>query len=108
MKIYAVEISDITEEVLNKLCLFIDPEKEYKIKRLVNKKDKIRTLIGEILIRTIVIEELGIINKHIIFEKNKYGKPYLKGYENFNFNISHSGKFVVCAIDDKSIGIDIE
>lgn len=108
MKIYAVEISDITEETLNKLCLFIDSEKKYKVKRFINKKDKIRTLIGEILIRAIIIEELGIINKCIIFEKNKYGKPYLEGYENFKFNISHSGKFVVCAIDDKSIGIDIE
>lgn len=32
----------------------------------------------------------------------------LEGYPKFNFNISHSGDFVVCAIDDENVGIDIE
>ncbi len=60
------------------------------------------------LIRTIIVEELCIKNKHIIFDENKYGKPYLKEYPKINFNISHLGDYVVCAIDDKPIGIDIE
>jgi 4'-phosphopantetheinyl transferase len=39
---------------------------------------------------------------------NKFGKPFLKNNPVF-FNISHSGDFVICAINDKSeIGIDIE
>ena len=60
MKIYAVKISDINEEKLDKLCLSIDSEKRHRIERFINKKDKIRTLIGEILIRSIIIEELNI------------------------------------------------
>lgn len=108
MKIYAVKILDISEEHLDKICLFTDSEKKCKVKNFINKKDKIRTLIGEILVRTIIIEELEIRNKYIKFEKNKYGKPYIKKYTNFNFNISHSGDFVVCAIDNRPIGIDIE
>ena len=83
-------------------------EKKYKIKKFINRKDKIRTLIGEILIRTIVVEKLDIRNKNIRFEKNQFGKPYLKDYLKFNFNISHSGDFVLCAIDKKPIEIDIE
>lgn len=108
MEIYAVKISDINDERLNELCLFINTEKKSKIERFTIKKDKIRTLIGDLLIRSIIVEKLGIKNKKIIFNKNEYGKPYLKDYINFNFNISHSGEFVVCAIDDKPIGIDIE
>lgn len=108
MKIYAVEILDISEEKLDKLFLSIDSDRRCKIKKFINKKDKIRTLIGEILIRTIVCEELNIKNKHIVFERNQYGKPYLKENRKFNFNISHSGDFLVCAIDDEPIGIDIE
>ncbi|MBC2581856.1 4'-phosphopantetheinyl transferase superfamily protein [Clostridium sp. DJ247] len=108
MKIYVVRILDISEKNLDKLCLLIDSEKKCKIEKFKNKKDKVRTLIGEILIRTIIAEELGIRNKHITFKKNKYGKPYLKGLQKFNFNISHSGDFVVGAIDEKPIGIDIE
>lgn len=108
MKIYVVKILDINEEELADLCLFISPEKKRKINKFINKEDKIRTLIGEILIRTIIAEELRIKNKHIIFGANEYGKPYLKDYPYINFNVSHSSEFVVCVIDDKSIGIDIE
>lgn len=108
MEIYAVKIYNISEEKLKELCLLIDSEKKYKVEKFVNKKDKIRTVIGEILIRTIIVENLKISNKYIRFNKNQYGKPYLKEYTNFNFNISHSGDYVVCAIDDKPIGIDVE
>lgn len=108
MEIYVVKILDISEEDLNELCLLIGTEKSYKVEKFINKRDKIRTLIGEILIRTIIIENLKIDNKYIRLNKNPYGKPYLKEYPNFNFNISHSGDYVLCAIDDKPIGVDIE
>lgn len=108
MEIYAVKISDISEDKLKELCLLIDSEKKCKIEKFVNKKDKIRAVIGEILIRTIIVEKLKIDNKYIRFNKNQYGKPYLKEYPNFNFNISHSGEYVLLAIDNKSIGVDVE
>ncbi|MBU3184566.1 4'-phosphopantetheinyl transferase family protein [Clostridium estertheticum] len=108
MEIYAVEVLSITQENLDNLCLLISEEKRCKIKKFVNKEDKIRSLIGEILIRSIVVNELNIANEYITFHKNKYGKPCFKGYPTIKFNISHSGNFVICAIDDKPIGIDIE
>jgi 4'-phosphopantetheinyl transferase len=108
MKIYAVKIIDISEQQIDKLLLLINSDKRNKIKSFINKKDKIRSLLGEILIRTIIEEELHIGSKYITFEKNEYGKPYIREYPKFNFNISHSGDFVVCAIDDELVGIDIE
>lgn len=106
MKIYAVRILNIGKERLTRLCSLIDLDKKCKIEKMINEKDVIRTLIGEILIRTIIAEELGI--KNIKFHKNQYGKPYLIDHPKFNFNISHSGNFVTCVVDDKPIGIDIE
>lgn len=108
MKIYVVKISDITDKELNKLSQLISLERRIKIEKFINKKDKIRTLIGEILIRTTIIKELGIDNKYIKFKKNYYGKPYLKDYPKFNFNISHSGNYVAYAISNNPIGVDIE
>ncbi|EPC8410311.1 MULTISPECIES: 4'-phosphopantetheinyl transferase family protein [Bacillus] len=108
MKIYAVKITDIDEEKIERLSLLVTSDKRNKIKNFVNKKDKIRSLIGELLVIFAIGEELNIERKNITFEKNKYGKPYIKEYSNFNFNISHSGDFIVCATDDASIGIDIE
>lgn len=35
------------------------------------------------------------------------GKPYLREYPLF-FNLSHSGEYVVCAVSDREIGVDIQ
>lgn len=108
MEIYAVKILDINEEVIDKIGFFISKDKRFKINRFVNKQDRIRALIGDVLVRFTTMEKLKINNNNIIFNKNGYGKPFLKDYPKFNFNISHSGDFVVCAIDDTEVGIDIE
>jgi len=99
MVIYAVKISDISEDKLKELCLLIDSEKKYKIEKFVNKNHKIGTII---------VEKLKMDNKYIRFNKNQYGKPCLEEYPDFHFNISHSRDYVLCAVDDKPIGIDVE
>ncbi len=65
-------------------------------------------MIGELLVRTLTNKKLKIGNERIVWGKNHYGKPYLNGYPNYYFNISHSGEFVVCAISNNPVGIDIE
>lgn len=108
MEIYMVKILDISEKNLNFICSLIDAQKRQVIEKFINKKDKVRSLVGEVLVRTIITQKLNISNDNIILRKNQYGKPYLTGYPDFKFNISHSGNLVVCAIDNKFIGIDIE
>jgi 4'-phosphopantetheinyl transferase len=52
---------------------------------------------------------LGISNQNICIEVNKYGKPYVVGLYDVDFNISHSGEYVILGISyGKKIGIDIE
>ena len=41
-------------------------------------------------------------------KKEKYGKPCVYNHKNIYFNLSHSGKMVLCAISDREIGADIE
>lgn len=43
-----------------------------------------------------------------IFKTGKYGKAYICNYENVHFNLSHSGKIVLCAISDMEVGADVE
>lgn len=108
MDIYAVKILEIDDEILNCLYEITYFDKRYKNKRYLNKNDEIRTLIGKILIRSIVAQEYKVKNRSIYFSINQWGKPFLEGYPEFNFNISHSEDYVLCAVDDKPIGIDIE
>lgn len=43
-----------------------------------------------------------------VIERFSYGKPYLKGKEQCQFNISNTNGMVVCAIGDVEIGVDAE
>lgn len=40
--------------------------------------------------------------------KGKYGKPYWKGKEAIQFNVSNTSGLVVCALSDTEIGVDAE
>ena len=65
--------------------------------RFKNEKDQMRCLLSSYLISQLSKEKLL---------KNEMGKPY---YPNGPyFNISHSGKYVVMAIANQEVGVDIE
>ncbi len=38
----------------------------------------------------------------------EHGKPYLQNRSDIFFNLSHSGKYVLCGIADRQIGVDIQ
>jgi 4'-phosphopantetheinyl transferase len=54
------------------------------------------------------MDSFDLENENISFKENEFGKPYIESINNFHFNVSHSGDWIVCAIDNKPIGIDIE
>lgn len=51
---------------------------------------------------------MGIKNRDLAFGINEYGKPILNEPEGTYFSISHSGSWVVCAVNDAAVGIDVE
>ena len=66
-------------------------------------------LYGKLLLKE-AISQLGFDHSLEFMQKTKYGKPYFKNND-FGFNISHSGEYIVCVIstDEKqNLGIDIE
>lgn len=108
MQISIVKISDLSEDEIKKISRFISERKRNKIKKFHKKEDKLRGIFSELLIRKMIIKELKIKNKDIIFEVDKYGKPFLKDREDIYINTSHSGEYVIGAVDNKPIGVDVE
>lgn len=109
MEVYALKIDkNIKRTTFYRYLTFLTKKKQLKIMRLHRYEDALRSLIADILLRTIVAEKVQISNKDIIFINNEYGKPFLKMYDNFEFNISHSDEWVVCAIDNYPVGIDVQ
>ena len=109
MEVYAVKLSDnVGRETVERLLPFVDSEKQDRVRRFYRWIDSLRGLFADLLIRHIIIRKTNLTNNEISFSKNKYGKPFLNEQADFHFNLSHSGDWVVCAVDDKPVGIDVE
>lgn len=108
LKIYAVKVQPIEKQLFEQLFLYISNDEQERIKRFKKYEDALRGLTSKILLRFIVASLLGKQNNSICFGKNEYGKPFLIGVKDFHFNLSHSGDWVVCAVDNMPVGIDVE
>ncbi|MGI6549056.1 MAG: 4'-phosphopantetheinyl transferase family protein [Syntrophomonadales bacterium] len=107
--IYAINIEKNQDHIcLPGLLQYTSSGKQRRVNALNNPEEARRVLVGDLLIRSITCRYHNVRNDQLLFENNQYGKPYLKGIENFCFNISHSGRWVACAVDHQPVGIDIE
>ena len=71
-------------------------------------KDRCLSLGAELLLRDALCD-FGIDRAEPLeFEYRKNGKPYLSGYDNIFFNLSHSGDYVMCAVSELEVGCDIQ
>lgn len=109
MDVYAVDVTGTLEKgIYERLMACVSPEKRARIQRFYREEDRVRGLIADILARSVITRETGLENHQIEFYTNDYGKPFLKGRDDFQFNLSHSGIWVVGAMDNLPIGIDVE
>lgn len=106
---YAINTGNIVcfHNVIDLMDLVVPARKE-KIEKFYFDKDKIHSLFAEVLLRFALWEQYGLEDNQIRFQYNKYGKPYLVDLNHVFFNISHSGKWVLCGLADKPLGIDVE
>lgn len=68
-------------------------------------KDK-KLSAGAFLLLKKLLSEQNITDFKI--KIGKYDKPSICNHENIYFNLSHSGKMVLCSISDMEVGVDVE
>jgi len=111
LNVYFLKLDfNINDHELLVLEKTISPQRVEYAKQYHQKKDYIRSLLSSALLYY-ALDKNGIDKKDIIIEKSPMGKPFLKNskdFKNIDFNITHSGDWVACAIDSGGIGIDIE
>jgi 4'-phosphopantetheinyl transferase len=108
----------------------VAPEKRDRIEAFRYFEDRQRVLMGDILTRLSLSKVLSDCKSNLfhalhlgtgtpafpavvqpdsfIFEVGEYGKPFLLNEPGIHFNISHAGMYVVCAVSDTPVGIDVE
>lgn len=77
-----------------------------RIDRLRQPADRLRSLLGHLLLRH-MLGAAGVTAMPQI-ELGPYGKPQLRMPDAWEFNVSHAGRWVVCALAPTAVGIDIE
>ena len=96
---------DVSDLDLSESYSHLSDERKKKVDNFRFAKDKKLSAGAYLLLRRLLDEE-NISQP--VFKTGKYGKAYLSNRENVYFNLSHSGKFVACAISDGEVGVDVE
>lgn len=81
----------------------LSSDRKAHIDRFQKPEDRTRSLAGELLVQK-------LLQKHSVeakLHRDEKGRPYLEGSDLF-VSIAHCEALVVCAIDEKPIGIDVE
>lgn len=109
LKLFYTNIEqEISPQTYEKLLNVVSSEKRIQIEKYRFEADRKRTLFAELLLRYVCSEYFKIGQNDFVLTKNEFGKPYLAGKNVPFFNLSHSGKYVLCGISFKECGVDIE
>lgn len=104
---YKYDIRDFSREQYDKWYSLMSEDKKQRVDKFCFDDDKKRTVAAEMLIRKAISNQCKTPPENINFCIGDHGKPFLKNIP-IEFNISHSGNFVVCAVANSPVGIDIE
>ncbi|MET0323302.1 MAG: 4'-phosphopantetheinyl transferase superfamily protein [Duganella sp.] len=85
----------------------LDRDALQRIDRLHRAEDRLRSMLGRLLLRH-ALRARGLCDRAWQVEPGPYGKPRLRGPALPEFNLSHAGQWVVCAVAPSPVGIDIE
>lgn len=107
-KLLVFDISNLKSlDIYNMLKKAVSAERRKKSDNFRFFNDSKRCICAEAIMRYYLMKYFCINNSDIEIIYNEYGKPFLKKIPLY-FNISHSGKWVVCAWSENAIGVDIE
>lgn len=107
IRIAYIRTDGISQSAYRQLLDAATAQRQEKAKRYRCFEDSIRCVTADALLRWAVSQTPGLSLPYSL-EYDAKGKPRLTGAENFHFNLSHSGKWVVIAWGDSPVGVDVE
>lgn len=110
MKVYAAKICELQAAEEEPFCRLLDNDRAQKVSAIRSKRERIRSIFAGLLLRYAFLQAGYGIDawQHVEIGKGTYGKPYIKGYHDFHYGLSHSGEWVICAADNMPVGADIQ
>lgn len=109
-EIFAVELTreDVFYRMKADMLARVPETTRRKIESYVHYTDAQRSLLGELMARHLLQRFTGASLPEHSFTTGDKGKPEPEGFNGIHFNISHSGNWVVVAVSDVAVGVDVE
>ena len=107
MKWQLYDIRQMTAEEYQKWYARMDSQRQARTARFRREDDRKRAVAADSLARRMIARWSRAEEDAIVFGSNKFGKPHALGLA-VEFNVSHSGDYVACAVDSRPVGIDVE
>lgn len=127
IRLYYMKLDgDCSKEQSLALYEMLPQERKESVDRAKNKEIAKKRLYTGAFLQYILSKETGVLAEQLHYRYNEWGKPELdvermvqeidckcnrfeiSSLENIHFNLSHSGDYVVLAVSDSLVGVDIE
>jgi len=105
--IWTQNIHELTSQVFIELENYLSSSEKTRASRFLHEADRKRFAIAYGMLRKILGDHFQIDPKSFTFQTTEHEKPYLESHQ-IEFNLSHSGDFVVWAFSLHPVGIDVE
>ncbi len=106
--LFALTLPNALEAWIGHLLPGASPERREAAARYRQPMDALRCLGSEALLRHAAREILGLEPEALGTAKGLCGKPAFVDHPEFHFNLSHSGPWILCALHDAPVGLDVE
>ena len=107
MKLFWYNIKGMDAAAYDAALSLMDAERQSRVKDFPNEDDRKRSAAGEWLLRQAAAGRLGGTPETVPLRWDENGKPYVESAP-FHVSVSHSGPYVVCAVDEHVLGVDVE
>lgn len=90
------------------LLHWLDTVEQQRYRRFLVDRAREEFLAGRLLLRRVLAGELACAPAAVPIRVDDDGKPRVAGHERLCFNLSHSDRRVLLALDDQPIGCDLQ
>lgn len=107
-QVFALCLPASPEAWVERLMKSCSPGRAARAVRYRHKVDALRCLAAEALLHHAANDVLNLGSEELEIALGTYGKPYFVAHPEAYFNLSHSGEWILCAIHDAPVGVDVE
>lgn len=107
LKVFSMKVRE-EKELTEKWGRYLSAQRQEEAAKRKQGHDRCLYLAAEILLNRSLEAADVPIERPALYRRNAYGKPYLLTTESIYVNWSHSEEYVICALADREVGVDVQ